>query len=85
MISFLINLLIQALSLIIIVYVVLSYFMRPDHEIRRTIDRIVDPMLAPIRRVVPPLMGLDFSPVILLLVVSLVGNLLAGLFHQIGL
>ena len=56
----------QLLVLLVIVSVILSYFMDPYHPIRRGVDSIVEPMLAPIRRVVPLVGMLDFSPLVLI-------------------
>jgi YggT family protein len=58
----------QILEFIIIVDVILSYFLRPDNVVRSTLDKIVEPMLRPIRKIIPSLGGFDFSPVILILV-----------------
>ena len=71
-----INSLSQLLVLLVIVSVILSYFMDPYHPIRRAIDSVVEPLLAPIRRVVPLLGALDFSPLILILLLQVVSNLL---------
>jgi YggT family protein len=40
------------------------------------LERITEPMLRPIRRFIPPLSGLDLSPVVLLLALSLIRNLI---------
>lgn len=40
------------------------------------LERVTEPMLRPIRRFVPPLSGLDLSPVVLLLALSLIRNLI---------
>ena len=80
-ISGLIVLIIRLLSILIIVHVVLSYFMDPFHPIRQAVDRIVDPMLAPIRQLIPPVGGIDFSPIVLLLLVQLIGNVLINLIN----
>lgn len=72
----LINLLSQLITLLIFVYVVLSYFMSPMHPVRQVIDRLVEPMLAPIRRVLPQTGMLDFSPLVLLILVWIVTRLL---------
>jgi YggT family protein len=72
----LINALSQLLVLLVIVSVILSYFMDPYHPIRRAIDSVVEPLLAPIRRVVPLLGALDFSPLILIILIQVVSNLL---------
>jgi YggT family protein len=75
----LINILAQVLVLLIIVKVVLSYFMSPYHPVRQTIDRVVEPMLAPIRRVLPPLGMIDFSPLVLLLLIQVLRSVLVNL------
>jgi len=66
----------EVLSLIVLVDVILSYFMSPFHPIRSFLDRIVEPMLRPIRRVVPSLMNIDFSPVILLILLQIIESIL---------
>lgn len=60
----------MALTWLMILYVVLSYFMSPYHPIRQTVDRIVEPILMPIRRFLPPTGGLDFSPMVLIILVQ---------------
>jgi YggT family protein len=71
-----INAISQLLVLLVIVSVILSYFMDPYHPIRRSIDSVVEPMLAPIRRIVPLMGMIDFSPFILILLIQLLRNLL---------
>ena len=66
----------QLLVLLVIVSVILSYFMDPYHPIRRSIDSVVEPMLAPIRRVVPLLGVLDLSPLILIILIQVLSNLI---------
>ena len=73
-----INAISQLLVLLVIVSVILSYFMDPYHPIRRSIDGVVEPMLAPIRRVVPLVGMIDFSPFILILLIQLVRSLLVS-------
>jgi YggT family protein len=55
--------------------------MDPYHPVRRTLDSIVEPMLAPIRRVIPPIGMIDFSPLVLLLLIQLISNLLINLLR----
>ena len=69
----------QLLVLLVFISVILSYFMDPYHPIRRGVDNIVQPMLAPIRRVVPTVGMLDFSPLVLILLIQLVKSLLISL------
>jgi YggT family protein len=68
----------QLLVLLVVVSVILSYFLDPYHPIRRSIDSVVEPMLAPIRRVVPLIGVLDLSPLILIILLQVVSNLLVN-------
>jgi len=79
----LINVLQQLLVLLVIISVILSYFMDPYHPVRRAIDGIVGPMLSPIRRVVPLVGMLDFSPLVLIILIQVVGNLLIRLLFSL--
>lgn len=67
------------LELLVIVSVVLSYFMDRYHPVRRWVDAIVDPMLNPIRRVVPLIGMLDISPIILIVLIRIISNLIIKL------
>ena len=69
----------QILILLVILSVILSYFMDPYHPVRRGLDRLVEPLLSPIRRVVPAVGMLDFSPLVLILLIQVVGSLLRSL------
>jgi YggT family protein len=71
-----INAISQLLVLLVIVSVILSYFMDPYHPVRRAIDGVVEPMLSPIRRIVPLVGMLDFSPLILIILIQLLSNIL---------
>lgn len=79
--AYLISLLVDILTWIIIIQVLLSYFVSPYHPLRQALDRIVEPMLAPIRRVVPSFSGVDFSPLVLLIIIQIIGSVLVNLLH----
>jgi YggT family protein len=79
----LINTVQQILVVLVIVSVILSYFMDPYHPIRRGVDNIVQPMLAPIRRVVPLVGMFDFSPLILILLLQFAGRILIALIASL--
>ncbi len=68
----------QILVLLVIISAILSFFMDPYHPIRRGVDNIVQPMLEPIRRVVPLVGMFDFSPLILIILIQVVSNLLVA-------
>lgn len=59
--------------------VIVSWVLDPFHPIRRSLDSIVQPMLDPIRRIIPPSSGIDFSPFVLLIVLRIVRSLVVGL------
>ncbi|MGE5223814.1 MAG: YggT family protein [Omnitrophica WOR_2 bacterium] len=73
----------QLLVLVIIIKVFLSYFMAPYHPVRMFFDRLVEPMLVPIRRILPSTGMIDFSPMVLILLVIVIGSLLSSLFRAL--
>jgi YggT family protein len=72
----LINLLVTILSFLVFGYVIVSWVLSPYHPVRETLDRIVEPLLMPIRRLLPYIGGLDFSPFVLLILIQLIGRLI---------
>ncbi|MES0360309.1 MAG: YggT family protein, partial [Anaerolineales bacterium] len=66
----LVNYISIGLSLLLIAYVVLSYFMDPFHPVRATINRIVEPVLIPIRRILPQTGMVDFSPLVAIILIQ---------------
>jgi YggT family protein len=73
----------QILILLVILSVILSYFLDPYHPVRRGLDRLVDPMLSPIRRVVPLVGMIDFSPLVLIILIQIIGGLLVRLLFTL--
>jgi len=69
----------QVLTFIVLAHVILSYFMDPYHPVRAFVDRLVEPLLAPIRRVVPLIGMMDFSPVILIILVQFISSILVNI------
>jgi YggT family protein len=68
----LINFIANILILLVFIDSILSFFMSPMHPIRSALDRIVYPMLVPIRRVVPSFGSLDLSPLILIILIEII-------------
>lgn len=50
--------------------------MDPYHPVRQGLDNLVRPLLDPIRRVIPPVGMIDFSPLVLIILVQVISNLL---------
>ncbi|MDH5606617.1 MAG: YggT family protein [Anaerolineae bacterium] len=74
-----ISLIVRIFVLMLIINMLLSFFVQPYHPVRMYLTRLLEPMLYPIRRYLPPTGMLDFSPLILLIFVQLLGNLLINL------
>ena len=72
----LVDLLTTLMVLLILTYVIISYFMSPYHTFRMWVDRLVEPMLRPIRKVIPLVGMFDISPIILLLLIQFIGYIL---------
>jgi len=79
-----VNLIAQAYVWIIILSIILSYFMDPFHPIRKGVDNLVSPLLDPIRRYVPLVGMLDFSPLVLIILVQLLSKAIVGLLIAIS-
>lgn len=58
--------LLWAVVILVFVRVALSWMSPyPTNDLSRLVFRVTDPMLTPIRRWVPPVSGLDLSPLVL--------------------
>lgn len=76
-----IDLLIRLLTILVVVHVFLSYFLSPYHPVRQNLDRIINPLLEPIRKLLPQTGMFDFSPFILLVLVQVLGQVLIALLR----
>ena len=81
---FFINTITQIFIWVVIASSLLSFFLPPYHPVREALDRIVDPFLEPIRRLVPAAGTFDFSPLILIIVVQVVARILIAIFLSIS-
>lgn len=81
------NLLLNVLFWIIIIQVILSWLFAFNvlntnsggvRAFVRALDKITDPLYRPIRRVLPDFGGIDFSPLVLILLIKIVQMLLGG-------
>jgi YggT family protein len=67
------------LWIVVLADVIVSWILDPFHPIRSFLDSIVQPLLDPIRRLVPPVGGVDLSPLILLIVLDILRRLVVGM------
>ncbi len=75
----LIGLLANLLTILVFISVILSWIMPPYHPLREAIDRLVEPMLTPIRRVVPMAGMFDFSPLILIILIEVLARFMINI------
>jgi YggT family protein len=80
----LIGLMANLLTILIFVWVILSWIMPPYHPVREALDRIVEPMLAPIRRIVPMAGMMDFSPMILMILIEIIARVIINVLVSFG-
>ena len=66
-------------SLIVLGAVILSWVHLPSgNPVVQFVNRLTEPLLQPIRRALPAMGGLDFSPVVLLVGLQIVKRLLSS-------
>jgi YggT family protein len=70
---------IETLILLVVVSSILSWF-RPDprNPVVKILNAVVDPLLHPIRALLPATGGMDFSPMIAILILWFLQKLLTG-------
>jgi YggT family protein len=70
--------LIDGYSLVVLASVILSWIrLDPENPIVRVVEALTEPVLAPIRKVLPDFGGIDFSPMLLLFALRFLRSLLA--------
>lgn len=79
MIRNLIQVVFQLVTFAVLIDVVLSFFLSPFHPFRAALDKFIEPMLNPIRKILPPLQMFDFSPVVLLILLQVLESILLRL------
>jgi YggT family protein len=85
------NLLLSILSWIIIGQVILSWLLAFNvlntssggvRAFALAIDRVTAPLYRPVRRLLPDFGGIDFSPLVILILIQVIRKLLAGVVAQ---
>ena len=78
-----VNAIITVLTFAIIIYTLLRFIMAPYHPLINALSQVIEPMLAPIRKHVPPMGGFDFSPLIFIILLQVLGSILTALLRSI--
>ena len=79
----LIGLLANILIILIFIWVIVSWILPPFHPLREALDRIIEPMLAPIRNVLPTAGMIDFSPMVLMILIELASRILVSILLSV--
>ncbi|MEY2334849.1 YggT family protein [Acidithiobacillus ferrianus] len=56
----------------------------PRHPVVQLLDRVTGPILYPLQRIIPPLGGIDLSPLAAMLLIELLKGLLAHAILNLG-
>ncbi len=80
---YLVNLIFDLFVILVVVNVVMGFAIQnPYHPARMFLNRIIEPFLAPIRKLLPQGGVLDFSPMVLILVLLLVQYLIMAILRS---
>ena len=79
-----VSLLVQALIFAIILRAIFSWFMPPgsDNPLMRFLRDVTEPLLGPLRRVLPKMGMLDLSPFVAILLLQFLGPMVAGILYN---
>ena len=73
----LIELFLLMFTLLILARVLMSWVqVDPYHPVAQFIYQATEPILKPVREVLPPAAGFDFSPIVVLIIAQVVGNII---------
>lgn len=79
-----IRILFDLLSVAILLRVILSWFnVNPFHPVVAFLDQITEPILGPLRRVIPPVGMIDITPIVALLLLQVVEALLLSVIPRV--
>ena len=72
-----INIAFQILIMIILIRIILSWFPHnPYNPLIKIIYQISNPILNPLQNIIPPIGGLDISPIIAIFIIQLIKNII---------
>jgi len=65
-----VDLFVPAFSAVVLLRVILSYMMKPQNRLMDALIGITEPLLGPVRALMPSSGGLDFAPLVTLLLLQ---------------
>lgn len=78
------NQLLDLMFWLIIIHIILSW-VSPEHNPNTAIfNQMAEPLLAPFKRLIPPIGGMDLSPIVAILAIKLTQIVVVGSISQLG-
>lgn len=71
----LIQLICQVFTLAILIRIVVSWVSTGPNMLTKMLDQITEPMLAPLRRIIPRVGTIDFTPLVAVIILQLIAYL----------
>jgi YggT family protein len=77
---FILSSIFNILYILILVRVIMSWIRpNPYHPLVQIVYQFTEPIMVPARRLIPPMNGIDFSPMVVLIALSLIQKLILSL------
>jgi len=72
----LVTMLVNLVSIVLILHALMSFMpIEPWHPVRRFLDQIAEPIIRPFRGLIPPMGMFDFSIMVAIIVIQILGEL----------
>lgn len=78
------SLVFNILYILLVIRIILSWVGDTHNELVQIVYRVTDPILVPFRRLPLQIGGIDFSPIVAFLVLSVVRNFVVNILYQIA-
>lgn len=72
---------VRVMSTLLFIYCILSWILPPYNPIREWVDGLMNQFLDPIRRFLPYMGGIDFSPIILMMILNLLERIIFAILR----
>jgi YggT family protein len=76
-----IDLFVPFFSGVLLLRIILSYMTKPGNRFMEMLVGITEPLLAPVRKILPPAAGMDFSPLVVLLLLQGLQTVVDNILH----
>ena len=77
--------LLQGMRIFLVLGTLLPMVLPADNTLRRGIERIIEPILRPLRKVIKPIAGFDFTPLVLYMLLIFVESLIRRLLFPLAI